>query len=132
MLQDYVEKAFAKDRCAIGRFWGQTYIWIPSTLAKKIDDSKLSTLVKEFFNPEKVDEIIMLPGTASDEIKKHMQGYTRMHEVFSMQEAVKEAKKLSKKGDVVILSPGAASFNLFKNEFDRGRQFVEAVKKLSK
>ena len=37
---------------------------------------------------------------------------------------------ISEKGDVVILSPGAASFNLFKNEFDRGAQFVEAVKKL--
>ncbi len=58
MLQDYVEKAFAKDRCAIGRFWGQTYIWIPATLAAKVDDSKLSDLVKEFITPEKFEEII--------------------------------------------------------------------------
>ena len=81
---------------------------------------------------ERVDEIIMLPGTASDKIKEELGGYTRLHEVMSMQEAVKTAKKLAKKNDVVILSPGAASFNLFKNEFDRGAQFVEAVKKLSK
>ena len=79
---------------------------------------------------ERVDELIMLPGTASDKIKEGLGKYTRVHEVLSMQEAVKQTKKLAKKGDVVILSPGAASFNLFKNEFDRGKQFVEAVKNL--
>jgi UDP-N-acetylmuramoylalanine--D-glutamate ligase len=79
---------------------------------------------------ERVDGLVMLPGTASDKIKEGLGEYTRMHEVFSMQEAVKKAKELAKKGDIVILSPAAASFNLFKNEFDRGRQFVEAVKNL--
>ncbi len=77
---------------------------------------------------ERVDEIIMLPGTASDKIKEALRDYTKIHEVYSMQEAVKTAKKLSKKKDVVLLSPAAASFNLFKNEFDRGDQFVKALK----
>ena len=45
-------------------------------------------------------------------------------------DSVEKPKKLSKKGDVVILSPAAASFNLFKNEFDRGDQFVKAIKNL--
>jgi len=79
---------------------------------------------------ERVDEVIMLPGTASDKIKEGLGGYTRMHDVSSMQEAVKTAKKLAKKGDVVILSPAGSSFNLFKNEFDRGNQFVKCVKEL--
>ncbi len=79
---------------------------------------------------ERVDELIMLPGTASDKIKEGLGNYTRIHDVYSMKEAIKKAEKLSKKGDVVILSPAAASFNLFKNEFDRGKQFVDAVKKL--
>jgi len=47
-----------------------------------------------------------------------------------MKEAVKKASSLAQKGDIVLLSPGAASFNLFENEFDRGNQFVKAVKKL--
>ena len=47
-----------------------------------------------------------------------------------MQEAVEKAGRIAKRGDVVILSPGATSFNLFKNEFDRGDQFVQAVKSL--
>jgi len=79
---------------------------------------------------ERVDEVIMLPGSASDKIKEGLRDYTRIHGVASMQEAVKKAKKLSQKGDIVILSPAAASFNLFKNEFDRGKQFVDAVKNL--
>lgn len=81
---------------------------------------------------ERVDEVIMLPGTASDKIKNGLKNYTRLNEVSSMQEAVKKAKKLSEKGDIVLLSPAAASFNFFKNEFDRGEQFVKAIKNLSK
>ncbi len=48
----------------------------------------------------------------------------------SIKEAVLEAKKLAKKGDVVLLSPASASFGMFKNEFDRGDQFTKLVKKL--
>ncbi|MCX6720445.1 MAG: UDP-N-acetylmuramoyl-L-alanine--D-glutamate ligase [Candidatus Staskawiczbacteria bacterium] len=79
---------------------------------------------------ERVDEVIMLPGTASDKIKEGLGGYTRVHNVSSMQEAVKKAKDLAEKKDIVILSPGGSSFNLFKNEFDRGDQFTKAVNNL--
>lgn len=41
------------------------------------------------------------------------------------------AKNLAGPGDVVLLSPGAASFGLFLNEFDRGDKFREAVEKLT-
>jgi UDP-N-acetylmuramoylalanine--D-glutamate ligase len=47
-----------------------------------------------------------------------------------MEEAVLIAQKRTQKNDVVLLSPGAASFGLFLNEFDRGDKFREAVKKL--
>lgn len=48
----------------------------------------------------------------------------------SMAEAVNQAIKHGKKGDTIIMSPACASFGLFKNEFDRGDQFVAAVKSL--
>jgi UDP-N-acetylmuramoylalanine--D-glutamate ligase len=47
-----------------------------------------------------------------------------------MKEAVKIASKISKAGDVVLLSPAAASFGLFKNYKDRGQQFAQAAKAL--
>ena len=51
-------------------------------------------------------------------------------EVSSMQEAVKEACAGARSGSIILMSPGAWSFGLFKNEYDRGDQFVEVVKKL--
>ncbi|MFN7088826.1 MAG: UDP-N-acetylmuramoyl-L-alanine--D-glutamate ligase, partial [Candidatus Paceibacteria bacterium] len=54
----------------------------------------------------------------------------RVLDAKSMAEAVKIAFQNARSGDTVLLSPGAASFNLFKHEFDRGEQFVKAVRKL--
>ena len=48
----------------------------------------------------------------------------------SMKEAVETAANLAVEGDVVLLSPACASFDLFKNYEDRGRQFKQAVKEL--
>ncbi len=66
---------------------------------------------------------------------------TKIHEAFSKEvqlmintqsakEAVEAAFHFADKGDVVLLSPACASFDLFKNYEDRGRQFIEAVKDL--
>jgi len=79
---------------------------------------------------EKVSDLILLPGTASDKIEEGISGNNKIYKVSSMQEAILQAKKIAKSGDIVILSPGAASFNLFKNEFDRGEQFIKFVKNL--
>jgi UDP-N-acetylmuramoylalanine--D-glutamate ligase len=48
----------------------------------------------------------------------------------SMAEAINLANSVAESGDSVLLSPGFASFDLFKNEFDRGRQFNEVIKNL--
>ena len=53
-----------------------------------------------------------------------------IHDVTSAKDAVQLANRLAISGDVVLLSPCCASFDLFKNYEDRGRQFKEAVRNL--
>jgi len=91
------------------------------------------SLAKEI--QKQVNHLVLLPGTASGKLKKELELFKKeskikIFNVKSMKEAVKKASGITKRGDLVLLSPGAASFNLFKNEFDRGEQFVKAVKKL--
>jgi UDP-N-acetylmuramoylalanine--D-glutamate ligase len=74
--------------------------------------------------------VILFPGTASDLIREKIAGKVTLHTADSMKEAVQKARSIAKTGDTVILSPGASSFNMFKNEFDRGEQFREEVRNL--
>jgi UDP-N-acetylmuramoylalanine--D-glutamate ligase len=54
-------------------------------------------------------------------------GSTPVVEAFSMEEAVQHARRLAQPGDVVLLSPGCASFDMFASADDRGEQFAAAV-----
>src|SRR5690606_18916768 len=84
------------------------------------------------FVNEKVKAIICL-GVDN---QKLMENFSSMVDVIietqSMSEAVKIAYKLAEAGDNVLLSPACASFDLFENYEDRGRQFKEAVRNLYK
>ena len=79
---------------------------------------------------EKVKAIICL---GSDNLKIHSafgEIVSTIIDTNSAEDAVKEAFKFATKGDVVLLSPACASFDLFKNYEDRGNQFKQAVKSL--
>lgn len=91
---------------------------------KKLEYKEAAPVIKKF-----AKRVVLLPGTAERKIKKALRG-VELAEAKSMDEAVKIAYKSAKKGDVVLLSPGAASFGLFKNEFERGEKFVKVVKNL--
>ena len=91
----------------------------------------MANLAKEIC--EKTKAVVFLKGAATDKITIAMRdnGYRQDFVIVdSMEEAVSEARKLAVSGEVVLLSPGSASFGLFKNEFDRGDKFKESVRSL--
>jgi UDP-N-acetylmuramoylalanine--D-glutamate ligase len=53
-----------------------------------------------------------------------------MVETENMTDAVKTASRLAESGEIVLLSPSCASFDLFKNYEDRGNQFKNEVRNL--
>ncbi|MEY3873497.1 MAG: hypothetical protein RL363_218 [Bacteroidota bacterium] len=89
------------------------------------DYELLADLVKE-----KVKAIICM-GTDNKKIIDFFKDkVATIIEADSAKKAVNASFKLAEKGDVVIMSPACASFDLFKNYEDRGRQFKESVKEL--
>jgi len=57
-------------------------------------------------------------------------GSDRIVDTLSAEEAVKASAAFAEQGDVVLLSPCCASFDLFANYEDRGEKFKEAVRRL--
>ncbi len=100
-------------------------VWIVGGVDKGNDYHELMSLVRE-----KVKAIICLGVDNKKIIDAFGNVVDIMIEVNSMSEAVKMAQRLSEKGDTVLLSPACASFDLFENYEDRGRQFKQAVKNL--
>lgn len=94
---------------------------------KGLDYAELGKCIEE---QENVKNIILI-GQIRDQIKKHIINKTVIDLGFAgMDEIVRTAKEVTDEGGVVILSPAAASFDMFKDYKDRGYQFINEVKKL--
>jgi UDP-N-acetylmuramoylalanine--D-glutamate ligase len=78
---------------------------------------------------EKVKAVILL-GEDGQHIGEFLNEVTNVHYVASMQEAVQLAAELACPGDVVLLSPACASFDMFTGYEDRGQQFINAVQEV--
>ena len=100
-------------------------VWIVGGIDKGNDYTPLMPMVRE-----KVKAIICLGIDNSKIIKAFGDVVDFMIEVVSMDEAVKIANEITVKGDTVLLSPACASFDLFENYEDRGRQFKNAIRNL--
>jgi len=100
-------------------------VWIVGGVDKGNEYHELLHLVNE-----KVKAIICLGIDNSRIFDAFGNCVDTILESQSMEEAVKMAYKLAERGDAVLLSPACASFDLFKNYEDRGRQFKEAVRNL--
>jgi UDP-N-acetylmuramoylalanine--D-glutamate ligase len=85
------------------------------------DFSRLTDAVRQ-----RVKHVILI-GEAAPLLKKAWAGATTMSEAGSLREAVEFAAREASAGDVVLMSPACASFDMFRDYQDRGRQFKAAV-----
>ncbi len=88
---------------------------------KEGDFSLLRSLVKE-----KVKAVVLI-GEAKEKIKNALKDVTETLIAEDFEEAIYTAREIAVKGDVVLLSPACASFDMFINFEDRGRQFKKIV-----
>ena len=100
-------------------------VWIAGGIDKGNNYSELFSVVKQ-----KVRAIVCLGKDNRKIIESFKDKVPTIVETSSMDEAVRSAYYLAKKGQTVLLSPACASFDLFSNYEDRGRQFKQAVRNL--
>ena len=100
-------------------------VWIAGGVDKGNNYKEIEDLVKK-----RVKAIICL-GKENAKLHKAFDGVVdTVIDAKDMQEAVRKAYYLASNGETVLLSPACASFDLFENYEDRGRQFKESVKQL--
>jgi UDP-N-acetylmuramoylalanine--D-glutamate ligase len=102
----------------------QPVILIAGGLDKGSDFGPLYDLFK------KNVKLLILIGKAADKMAKALGTATETVVSKTLDDAVRLASKRASRGDVVLLSPACASFDMFKDFEDRGRQFKEAVRNL--
>ena len=100
-------------------------VWIAGGIDKGNDYSELFEVVKK-----KVRAVVCLGKDNRKIVESFRDKVSTIVETLSMEEAVRSAYYLAAKGDTVLLSPACASFDLFNNYEDRGRQFKAAVRNL--
>lgn len=98
---------------------------------KGLDYDELGKAISENLNVKN----IVLIGQIREQIKKSILKFTKQVEIFDlgvspMTDIVEKAFRVTENGGVVILSPAAASFDMFKNYKDRGKQFKKTVNSL--
>lgn len=115
-------EAFAPDAAGI--------VLIAGGSSKSLDFTEMARVIVD-----KVKRVVLLEGAGTDDLASAIQVAGgkdlfagRFHELSL---AVERAGELARPRDVVLLSPGCASFGMFANEFERGEQFKRLVSQLA-
>ncbi|MGB3468932.1 MAG: UDP-N-acetylmuramoyl-L-alanine--D-glutamate ligase, partial [Cyclobacteriaceae bacterium] len=100
-------------------------VWIAGGVDKGNEYEQIASLVRQ-----KVSHLICL-GTDNKPLRDYFSAIVpSIDEVTGMEDAIRCARDKAKPGEVVLLSPACASFDLFENYMDRGDQFRKEVKRL--
>jgi len=74
--------------------------------------------------------IVLLSGTGTEKLVASSKFLVSSVNAKDLKDAVVQAMKFAKKGDIILFSPAFASFGMFTNEYDRNDQFIKIINKL--
>jgi UDP-N-acetylmuramoylalanine--D-glutamate ligase len=103
----------------------QKVLLIAGGASKDLDLDNFAKTIKN-----KCKKVALLEGSDTSRLKELLPEDLILGIFQNLESAVKILYKQAEKGDVILLSPGSASFGIFKNEFDRGEQFNDIVESL--
>jgi UDP-N-acetylmuramoylalanine--D-glutamate ligase len=106
---------------------GRPIVLIAGGSDKELDFSKLVPEIET-----SVKKLVLFEGKATEKMKVLFSKDFPYETASGMNAAFAAAIAAAVPGDIVLLSPGATSFGIFKNEYDRGDQFKAAVKNFSR
>ena len=101
--------------------YGKKFILICGGADKGLKISDFAKNIKKYCK-----KVVLIPGNGTERLKKLLKNYI---EEKNMKSIISESFLTTKKNDVILFSPGFASFGLFKNEYDRNDQFLNLIKK---
>ncbi len=107
---------------AVGNSDTKNIILIMGGADKGLD---MSILLQEV--QEKCKAVVLLQGSGTEKIAP---AFPDAPAFDSLQSAIEQAQKFAKEGDIILFSPAFASFGMFKNEYDRGDQFMALIQNL--
>jgi len=128
-INDTTATAPAAAIAAIETFAPSGIVLIAGGADKSLDFSEMAREIAA-----KVRYLILLEGSATDKLAGAVQAAGAKEIIAgrfdNLQTAVERARSIARAGEIVLLSPGCASFGMFANEFERGDQFKRIVSQL--
>lgn len=130
IFNDTTATAMEAMLAAMNRFsstYSKKIVMISGGMDKNLNYLQIAPLWKKHLKA-----LVLLEGTASEKMANIMdKSKVPVYKYFGdFKEAVDKAYSLAQAGDMIILCPGATSFNMFDNEFDRGKKFNKLVEAL--
>lgn len=107
---------------AVGNVDDKNVILIAGGAYKEVEPAEMIQTAQAYCK-----KVILLPGTGTDMVKDRLEAEV----VHSIEEAVQVGLSAGEPGDVLLFSPGFASFGLFRNEYERNDAFVASVSEVS-
>ena len=107
---------------AVGNSDDANIVWLGGGAKKDVDPTELLATIPQFCK-----KVILLAGTGTDTIKDVIE----CEVVESIEEGVKAGLAGGQPGDVLLFSPGFASFGMFKNEYERNDEFLRVINSLN-